>query len=100
MTGAQWLLIGLLAIAAYGVRLAGLFGGRAIAANPRLKPFLDDLPGCLVVGLVAASLAGEPMVTWTAALVALIIAILSNNVVLTMATGMAAIVLGQMMAGG
>lgn len=99
MTGAQWTLIVLLAVAAYAVRLAGLFGGQAMAAKPRLKPFLDDLPGCLVVGLVAASLAGEPMMTWAAALVALVIAILSNNVVLTMAAGMTAIVVGQIMAG-
>ncbi|MEO3417259.1 AzlD domain-containing protein [Roseovarius sp. CAU 1744] len=95
MTSAQWLLIVLLAIAAYGVRLAGLVGGRAISANPRLKPFLDDLPGCLVVGLVAASLAGEPAVTWAAALVALGVAILTNNVVVTMVIGLAAIILGQ-----
>ncbi len=95
MSSAEWLLIGLLAVASYGVRLAGLIGGRAIAANPRLKPFLDDLPGCLVVGLVASSLAGEPVVTWLAALVALAVAIASNNVVVTMAAGLAAIIVGH-----
>ncbi len=99
MTGAQWLLIGLLACASYGIRLIGLFGGHAISANPRLKPFLDDLPGCLVVGLVAASLAGEPALTWGAALVALAVAILANNVVVTMAAGLAAIILGQSVIG-
>ena len=95
MTPAQWMLIILLAIAAYGTRLTGLLGGRAIAANPRLKPFLEDLPGCLIVGLVAASLAGEPALVWLAALLALVVAILINNVVITMVAGLAAITLGQ-----
>ena len=45
MTLDHWLLIGLLAIGAYGLRLAGLFGGQAILQNARLKTLLDDLPG-------------------------------------------------------
>ena len=98
MTGAQWMLILLLAVASYGVRLAGLIGGRAMSANPRLKPFLNDLPGCLVVGLVAASLAGEPALTWIAGLVALAVAILVNNVVMTMVTGLLAITILQQLA--
>ncbi|QIE45426.1 branched-chain amino acid transporter [Pseudohalocynthiibacter aestuariivivens] len=94
MTSSQWTLIALLAAASYGVRLAGLFGGRALAANPRLKPLLHDLPGCLIVGLVAASLADASLLYWAAAAVALSTAILTGNLVITMLIGMAVIVGG------
>lgn len=90
MTLDHWLLIGLLAIGAYGLRLAGLFGGQAILQNARLKTLLDDLPGCLIVALVATSLADASPLTWIAAAFALLVAILSNNVVITMALGFAA----------
>lgn len=87
MTQSQWMLILLLALAAYGIRLLGLLAGQAIRGNARLSPLLDDLPGCLVVGLVAASLAGQPLPTWIAGAIALFVAMLSNNVVVTMIVG-------------
>ncbi|MEO1189077.1 MAG: AzlD domain-containing protein [Pseudomonadota bacterium] len=92
MTQNQWMLILLLAIAAYGIRLLGLLSGQAIRTNPRLTPLLDDLPGCLVVGLVAASLAGQPLPTWMAAAIALLAAVITNNVVMTMGVGLATII--------
>ena len=50
----QWMLILFLGLAAYGIRLLGLLGGQANQDNPKLRPVHEDLPGCLVVGLVAA----------------------------------------------
>ncbi|MAL80243.1 MAG: branched-chain amino acid transporter [Sneathiella sp.] len=90
MSPDHWLLILCLAVGAYGLRLAGLIGGQAIIRNARLKTLLDDLPGCLIVALVAASLANSDLTVWLAALFALAVAILSNNVVITMALGFAA----------
>lgn len=92
MTQNQWLLIALLAVGAYGIRLIGLIGGQAINDNPRLQPLLEELPGCLVVALVAASLTGQPPLTWLAALVALGVAVVTNNVVITMVGGIAALI--------
>lgn len=96
MTTNQWMLILLLGLAAYGIRLLGLLGGQAIRGNTRLAPILEDLPGCLVVGLVAASLADQPSetwaVTWAAAGIAVMAAVVSNNVVVTMVVGFLAIV--------
>ncbi|MDF2367854.1 AzlD domain-containing protein [Sneathiella sp.] len=90
MTLDHWLLIALLAVGAYGLRLAGLIGGQAILHNAKLKTLLDDLPGCLIVALVATSLADAAPLTWIAAAFALVVAIVSNNVVITMALGFAA----------
>ncbi|MBL4767183.1 MAG: AzlD domain-containing protein [Rhodobacteraceae bacterium] len=91
MTPNQWMLILFLGLAAYGIRLFGLLGGQAIRNNARLRPVLEDLPGCLVVGLIAASLANQPVTTWIAAAIAVLVAIWSNNVVVTMMIGFMAI---------
>ncbi|MFT4959389.1 MAG: branched-subunit amino acid transport protein [Paracoccaceae bacterium] len=91
MTPNQWMLILFLGLAAYGIRILGLLGGQAIRNNARLRPLLEDLPGCLVVGLIAASLANQPLTTWVAAGIAVLVAVWSNNVVVTMVFGFMAI---------
>lgn len=88
MTESHWSLIALLAAAAFAIRLTGLIAGNAIRTS-RLAPLLDDLPGLIVVSLVAASLAGQPAVTWLAGAAALGIAWKTNNVVATMLIGVA-----------
>lgn len=87
MTDAQWLLIAILAFGAYSIRLIGLVGGQLFSENARLRKFLDDLPGCLIVALIASSLSEADVLTWTAASIAFIVAIISNNVVTTMGLG-------------
>lgn len=91
MSQNQWMLILFLGLAAYGIRLLGLLAGQTIQHNARLRPVLEDLPGCLVVGLVAVSLADQPVETWLAAGAALAVAVVSNNVVVTMVLGFIAI---------
>lgn len=93
MNSEQWLLIIILGLGAYGIRFLGLIGGNAINDNPRFKKILNNLPGCLVVALVASSLANADPITWLAAAIALTVAIISNHVVLTMAIGFTAIYL-------
>ena len=89
MTSAHWLLILILAMATFSIRIAGLFAGDRIRAS-RHAWALDDLPGLIVVSLVAASLAGQPVQTWGAALVALGVAIATNRVIATMCIGVIA----------
>lgn len=89
MSGTYWALIGLLAVAAFSIRVAGLLGGVRIRAS-RHAWMLDELPGLIVVSLVASSLAGQPLPTWIAAGVALGAAIMTNHVIATMAVGVAA----------
>ncbi len=86
MTNAYWILILVLAIAAFGIRFSGLIAGHAIQ-NSRLAPILDDLPGLIVIALVAASLTGQPAVSWIAGVVALGAAWVTNNVIATMVVG-------------
>lgn len=89
MTLPFWMLIGVLAVAAFSVRVLGLIAGDRIRAS-RFSRALDDVPGLIIVSLVAASLADQPFGTWVAAAVALIVAWASNHVILTMCAGVAA----------
>ena len=93
MTTEQWFLIITLGLGAYSIRFLGLIAGKAINDNQKLKKILDNLPGCLVVALVASSLAEAEPITWLAASIALVAAIITNHVVLTMLIGFAAIYL-------
>tara|TARA_R110002095_G_C4062428_1_gene219122 strand:- start:168 stop:515 length:348 start_codon:yes stop_codon:yes gene_type:complete len=89
VSGSFWALIGLLAVAAFGIRAVGLVAGGRIRAS-RHAWVLDDLPGLIVVSLVASSLSGQPALTWIAAGIALAAAVATNHVIVTMAAGVAA----------
>lgn len=89
MTFPFWMLIGVLAVAAFSIRVLGLFAGDAIKSS-RFSWMLDDLPGLIVVPLVASSLAGQSISTWIAAAASLAVAYVTNHVILTMCIGVAA----------
>ncbi len=89
MSGAHWAMIGILALAAFSIRVLGLIAGGRIRTS-RHAWVLDDLPGLIVVSLVAASLAGQPLQTWVAAIAALGVAVLTNHVIATMVVGVVA----------
>lgn len=86
MTGPHWLLFFVLALAAISIRIAGLFTGDKIRTS-RHAWVLEDLPGLIVVSLVAASLAGQPWQMWAAAAAALVVAIATSHVIATMCFG-------------
>lgn len=83
-----WMLIVVLAIAAFSIRVLGLVAGDAIKSS-RFSWVLDELPGLIVVSLVASSLGGQTIGSWVAAAVALCVAYLTNNVIWTMCIGVA-----------
>lgn len=89
MTFPFWMLIAVLALAAFSIRVLGLVAGDAIKVS-RYSWILDDLPGLIIVSLVASSLAGQSMATWVAAAVALFVAYMTNHVIGTMCIGVAA----------
>jgi len=89
MTFPFWMLIVVLAVAAFSIRVLGLFAGDAIRSS-RFSWVLDDLPGLIVVSLVASSLAGQSIGTWISAVFALTVAYATNHVILTMCVGVAA----------
>ena len=87
MTNHQWSLIVLLAVFSYGIRFIGLIAGDWICHQPRLKRILGDLPGCLIIALVAASLSHAETVAWIAAAIALAAARSGGNVLVVMIVG-------------
>lgn len=89
MTFPFWMLILVLGVAAFSIRVLGLHAGDAIRSS-RCSWMLDDLPGLIVVSLVASSLAGQSIGTWFAAAAALAAAYATNHVILTMCSGVAA----------
>ncbi len=88
MSYSHWMLIALLALAAATIRIVGLLAGSAIRRS-RYAPILDDLPGAIIVSLVAASLADQPGPGWLAAAIALATAWFTRNVIATMVVGVA-----------
>lgn len=89
MSVSFWMLIVVLAVAAFSIRVLGLFAGDSIRSS-RFSWVLDDLPGLIIVSLVASSLAGQPIGSWIAAATALVVAGVTNHVILTMCVGVAA----------
>lgn len=89
MTSPFWMLIVVLAVAAFSIRVLGLVAGDAIKAS-RMAWVLDELPGLIVVSLVASSLGGQSVGTWIAAAAAFGVAYVTNHVILTMCIGVAA----------
>ena len=92
MTYPFWALIAVLALAAFSIRVLGLIAGDKIKSS-RFAWMLDEVPGLIVVSLVASSLAGQSTGTWLAAGAALLIAYLTNHVIWTMCGGVAAYIL-------
>lgn len=89
MTFSYWMLIVVLSVATVSTRVLGLFAGDAIKSS-KFSWVLDDLPGLIIVSLVASSLAGQPVGTWVAAGFALAVAYATNHIILTMCIGVAA----------
>ncbi|WP_025899425.1 AzlD domain-containing protein [Sneathiella glossodoripedis] len=83
-----WVLIFVLAAAAFSIRILGLVAGDTIKASKHAW-ILEEIPGLIIISLVAASLTGQGLTTWIAAGAALAIAWLSNHVIWTMCGGVA-----------
>jgi uncharacterized membrane protein len=80
-----------LALGTFAIRLSGILIGRRIPGNGAWARALRALPGCLIVSLVAVSLFSGGPREWGAGAVAAAVAIATNNLPVTMASGIAAI---------
>ncbi|QUS56364.1 AzlD domain-containing protein [Pseudovibrio brasiliensis] len=89
MTSSHWLIIFTLAVAALSIRVIGLFAGSKVRASKHTW-VLEELPGLIVVSLIATSLSGQSAQMWMAAAVALGVAITTNHVIATMCLGVVA----------
>ena len=81
------LLTFLLAAATFSVRFLGVVIGQHLPTSGPWTRSLNALPGCLIVSLVAVILTSGSIDEWTGAVVALIVAIITRNLPVTMIVG-------------
>jgi uncharacterized membrane protein len=86
-----WLVIVGLTVATFAIRLSGVLLGQRLPQGGGWARALNALPGCLLVSLVAVALVSGGPKEWTAAVVAVAVAILTGSLPLTMAAGIASI---------
>ncbi|WP_120500556.1 AzlD family protein [Roseovarius sp. EL26] len=87
----QWFVILGLAIGTYAIRLGGYVLGARLPTSGAWARAFNALPGCLIAALMTVTLAQGGPAEWGAAGLALIIALLTRNLPLTMLTGIVAI---------
>jgi uncharacterized membrane protein len=86
-----WLVIIGLMVATFAIRLSGILVGQRIPRDGAWAAALNALPGCLLVSLVSVALLSGGPKEWTAAAISTVVAILTGNLPLTMAAGIASI---------
>ena len=87
------MVIAALAAGTFAIRLTGALVGRRIPEDGAWASGLRALPGCLIVALVSVSLLSGGPREWGAGVVAAAIAVATRNLPLTMAGGIAAVLL-------
>ncbi len=80
-----------LAVATFTIRLSGILVGQRLPQHGAWARALNALPGCLIVSLVSLLLIGGGPTEWTAGAGALLIAVVTRNLPLTMAAGIAGV---------
>lgn len=86
-----WSVILALTVGTISIRLSGVLIGQRIPKEGAWTRGLRALPGCLIVSLVAVSLLSGGPREWSAGIFATVIAIVTKNLPITMAGGIAAI---------
>jgi uncharacterized membrane protein len=86
-----WFVILALTAGTFASRLSGVLIGQRIPQHGAWARWLYALPGCLIVSLVAISLLSGGPEEWSAGCVALVVAVVTKNLPVTMASGIAAI---------
>ncbi len=87
----QWIVILGLAIGTFAIRLGGYVVGARLPTSGAWARAFNAMPGCLIAALMTVTLAQGGPTEWGAAVVALIIALLTGNLPLTMLAGIIAI---------
>ena len=85
-----WMVTAVLAIGTFAIRVAGVVVGQHIPEDGAWARGLRALPGSLIVALVSVSLLSGGPREWGAGVVAAAVAVLTRNLPLTMAAGIAA----------
>ena len=85
------LVIAGLALGTFAIRVGGYLLGASIPTTGRWALGLKALPGCLIAALLAVILVQGNPSEWAAATVALVVALSSRSLPLTMLSGVGAI---------
>lgn len=85
-----WVIIGI-AVPTFIVRLSGVMLGQRLPRDGGWARALNALPGCLIVSLVSVLLLTGGPEEWLAGAIAAGVAIVTRNLPLTMAVGIASI---------
>ena len=80
-----------LALATISVRLFGIAIGQRLPQTGVWARSLKSLPGCLIVALISVMLLSKGPLEWIAAALALLVAIITRSLPLTMIVGIAAV---------
>ena len=86
-----WPVILALAVGTFAIRLSGVLLGRRLPNDGAWARGLRALPGCLIISLVSVSILAGDGREWGAGIVAAATAVATRSLVLTMASGIAAI---------
>jgi len=87
----QWILIVGLTIGTYLIRIGGYLLGAKLPATGSWARAFAVLPGCLISALLAVIVVQGSVTEWVAASIALVIAILTRSLALTMCAGIIAV---------
>ena len=87
----NWFVILALTAGTFAIRLSGVLIGQQIPKDGAWARGLHALPGCLIVSLVAVSLLSGGPREWGAGAVAMVMATVTRNLLITMASGIAAV---------
>jgi uncharacterized membrane protein len=87
------LAIGLAAVVTYGLRLGGLLLAGRLPRQGRIRQGMNALPGCLLLSLVAPSIASAGVWGLLAGVVTAVVVLRTRNTLAAMLLGMAVVFL-------
>ena len=81
-----------MAVATYATRAGGLFLIGRVGMSPRLQSWLSYIPGCVLLSIVAPSIYSGGVTQAIAALITLLVALRTRNLLFAMVAGVASVV--------
>ncbi|MDO8955121.1 MAG: AzlD domain-containing protein [Gammaproteobacteria bacterium] len=83
-----YLAIALMSLVIYSLRIGGFYLAGRIKFSPKLKAWLDSLPGCLLMAIIAPNLIHAPISHWLAALIIIVVMHKTQQLFLSLVIGL------------
>lgn len=91
------LIVVLMALSVALIRLAGFWLAGHLKVSPRVKKWLECLPGCIIVALVAPMLLQANWKQWISAVIVIAIMIKTDNIFFAIVVGIASAALFRLL---